>query len=836
MRNGVILLLIVAVLLTTASAFGAGNILGNLGNLTAISPSYASIEVEQGKKFRHGDIMDALADLYKKSGSGILSAVTRTKFTSLDVKRIYFYDFLRDYSQANDTAALSKINKQTILNIVMVMSFLAFGYPDDAKQYDERLRGPVQQIELEIDPRTGMKNYIANESVCDTSTALVRERLRLCIEYGRRYKNSKNSKDEFEAFRWLGTSCHTLADFSAHSNFAEIYLYKLGLTDVFPHVGENVRIRAPSGENVPPIVTGSFGGMDFMASVLGEAGDKLTSASVSDLHNEVNRSTTKSRGQPGSGGNSIIDTLRDLIFQLDGVSSKVPLTRSTTDSNSGGGQRSLNREFEDVSNLRSTSRSPDQMSPQEQYAVLWQILCFRDRVSKTIEVTIDKIPGLSALVEKISNSIAVFIYSTLEPFIDPLIKQAKSSIGKGSEELLATKNQLEVYTDPNCSDPTHTGLAKDHFDHLLNNPCGNLAQIAVSQTTKRIVEAWGNQENPDSIIDEILEVIHHPYFANEDSKIQTKMGEFMKKWVKAQGPKIDQIERALNKQSCMDSSNKVHTHVQTVNDPYGNSQEGVNEFTSGGLWGLINTNASPANAGGGDAEGRGGGGNQGGSGQGDGGGGKNSSLLSSIANLGIGAMKNDSGGGKKDNDSKQPAPPPPTHSRPSTSTPSLQHSHSHSHSPYPPAAYHGRHVTKPPTPPGRHTPYMPYAEPPPMPDPGYMPGPGAYSSPPPMGMPGMGMGMPGGGPGGHVPYGQPPKPGMYNPPPMPMQGPPMPSAMPPPMPPPMEMPSHGRYGVYPGYGGYQGHPEHSVHPYQPPPRPPQGYPGGYPGYPGGGWH
>jgi len=34
------------------------------------------------------------------------------------------------------------------------------GYADDkdARQYDARLRGPIQPIELEIDPQTGMKN------------------------------------------------------------------------------------------------------------------------------------------------------------------------------------------------------------------------------------------------------------------------------------------------------------------------------------------------------------------------------------------------------------------------------------------------------------------------------------------------------------------------------------------------------------------------------------------------------------------------------------------------------------------------------------------------------
>ncbi len=34
----------------------------------------------------------------------------------------------------------------------------------DARARDVRLRCPVSSAETEIDPRTGMKNYIANES------------------------------------------------------------------------------------------------------------------------------------------------------------------------------------------------------------------------------------------------------------------------------------------------------------------------------------------------------------------------------------------------------------------------------------------------------------------------------------------------------------------------------------------------------------------------------------------------------------------------------------------------------------------------------------------------
>ena len=80
------------------------------------------------------------------------------------------------------------------------------GYPEDARNYHPKLRGPVDPLELEVDPRTGMKNYIANENGhWDTSKALVRRTLEQCIVYGRRYRANGNKHDHHEAYRLLGT-------------------------------------------------------------------------------------------------------------------------------------------------------------------------------------------------------------------------------------------------------------------------------------------------------------------------------------------------------------------------------------------------------------------------------------------------------------------------------------------------------------------------------------------------------------------------------------------------------------------------------------------------------
>lgn len=78
---------------------------------------------------------------------------------------------------------------------------------------------------MEIDPRSGMKNYIANGTLSsltfnltrlliitmcteqghwDTSKALVRRTLERCIHIGRQNRVSGDKHDEYEAFRLLG--------------------------------------------------------------------------------------------------------------------------------------------------------------------------------------------------------------------------------------------------------------------------------------------------------------------------------------------------------------------------------------------------------------------------------------------------------------------------------------------------------------------------------------------------------------------------------------------------------------------------------------------------------
>lgn len=202
------------------------------------------------------------------------------KFSKLDVKRTYFGNWLRDYSQAVDVGTVKYVSAEAIRLLLWILGFMSFGFGtgefevtskrlgcyrpeehidnpkdyaenEDATQYDERLRGPVdEEAELTVDERTGMKRYIATEGAdITTSAGLVRRLFGRSIELGRRYKESGDERDFYEALRLMGTACHCLEDYSAHSNYTELALIELGERGVFPHVGRNTRMELPGVEH-----------------------------------------------------------------------------------------------------------------------------------------------------------------------------------------------------------------------------------------------------------------------------------------------------------------------------------------------------------------------------------------------------------------------------------------------------------------------------------------------------------------------------------------------------------------------------------------------------------
>jgi hypothetical protein len=253
------------------------------------------------------------------------------------------------------------------------------GYADgeDARKFDPRLRGPVERVETEIDSRTGMKNYIANESGrYATSAGYLRYSFARSIHFGRLYTSGSSGKgkdeDLCEALRCLGQALHCLEDFSAHSNYCELALRELGYRNVFPHCGRDSEIRI-QGKKIYPLVTGTFGAVDFLHSVIGEANDHFTQSEVDEVdialkNAEGNRSgggsSSGSRGFLGIGGSSSSSggDFIGLLSKLPGVGGDLASQARSLQASSES-QEQENRAMENSTRSRDNVNQVPGMSP-----------------------------------------------------------------------------------------------------------------------------------------------------------------------------------------------------------------------------------------------------------------------------------------------------------------------------------------------------------------------------------------------------------------------------------------------------------------------------------------
>lgn len=654
----------------------------------------ASISAVEGKNWRHGDIEDMLKTI---------AFIKHHKWTGMMIKRVYFGNWLRDYSQAMDVGTLKKTQAETIRILVWVLSLLSFGYAtaefevtserlgvyrpeehidnpkdyadnEDARKYDPRLRGPVRQIELDIDPETGMKNYIANErGDWATSAGFVKYSFTRSIHYGRLYTSGHGfhkGKDEdlAEALRCLGQGLHTLEDFGAHTNYTELALREMGYNNVFPHVGTSTQINL-RGHHVFPLVTGTFGMVDFFHSVLGEASDHFTQSEVNEMDNALGTA------QQASKSSNPCTTLVKLLSKVPGTkdlcaeaeqlqhSSQAQARANETGGDQSawqnqGGFRGLDTQAEEYGSSRGpgdwsqggnfqqpgwqgppqgydqphqqwdhtqqwqqppqqwdqsqqwqqpppppqhwdqsqpswqqpqpqqpqqvNQPAPQQQTPQfappptfdpaKTIAQIYPILVFRDKVVRTISSIIEKIPGLEALVDKITETLTIFILSLLAPFIRPIINVVSKQLQTGSGGVVEAsgKHQYEPWTNPQCTDPTHSLLSKDHFSNVLNPPAGEVASEILKYVAPRVLYAWQNPDVPvDHVMNEVMYVFHHPAVRDQHIEVHRTMFDAVKRWVDSRKDRGASLNTVLSAESVRAGKNQTgtqehagHTHNQ----------------------------------------------------------------------------------------------------------------------------------------------------------------------------------------------------------------------------------------------------------------------------------
>jgi hypothetical protein len=327
---------------------------------------------------------------------------------------------------------------------------------------------------------------------------MVRDLLRRCIDLGRR--SGGHGDDFHEALRLLGTATHCMEDYSAHSNYVELALVELGEEDIFPHVGRNTRLYVEAaGKEVWPIITGTFGGVDFLHSVCGEFTDKTTQSELQELEGAI---TNADRSENKSKIKDLLSQLPDGIFGGKDQAGKADELEQSSNAAAMG-------------NMRVSPKEPEEFTQQigELVKQIYPIMEFHDDIMRSIAMFIEKVPILPDLIEQIQDQITVFIFSLLAPFILPILTQVKTELEEGSSQVIQSSREKQhiVFNDDDSSDPTHSMLSKDHFSNLLNEPAGRVASAVLTWAVPQIVECWDGEGDSEETISRIIDgVFHHP--------------------------------------------------------------------------------------------------------------------------------------------------------------------------------------------------------------------------------------------------------------------------------------------------------------------------------------
>jgi hypothetical protein len=406
-----------------------------------------------------------------------------------------------------------------------------------------------------------LKHYIATEDMgIDTSAALIRRVLGRSIQLGRRYGQSGNKDDLYEALRLLGTGLHCLEDYAAHSNYTELSLIELGETEVFPHVGRNTKLEVEGASDyVYPIVTGTFGGVDFFHSVLGELSDKTMQSELQSLEGVITESENQSPSE---------SFLQDLL-------SKIPEGLIGSSNDQAGQMDDFKSKADDA---RHDSQNISPREPEEWalylsnvHKQIYPVLEWHDRLLKQINEAIEKIPVLPDLIEQIQDQITVFVFSILAPYVLPIIKQVKSELETGSSEVIQSSQEQQhvVFNDDDCSNPTHSMLSKDHFSNILNEPAGRIASAVVEWSVPQLMQCWDDEDaDTDRTLDRIISgVFHHPalreYGNDGAGDIRQTMFSTVEKWWSEK----DEEERdVLRDQLSRDGVEEGRNHKDGVQD------------------------------------------------------------------------------------------------------------------------------------------------------------------------------------------------------------------------------------------------------------------------------
>lgn len=215
-----------------------------------------------------------------------------------------------------------------------------------------------------------------------------------------------------------------------------------------------------------------------------EATDHFTQSEVDEIDialkaaEQNSNSSSGQRGFLGSGssGPDFISLVSQLPSVGDGFASQARSLKAASAAQEQQNMQQLTRD-----NVNQVPGMSPNFDPVKVSGQIYPILEFRDKIVRSINNMISKIPGLESLLEKISETLTAFILGLLAPFIRPIIQQVSKVLKDGSTGLIesSANAQLEPWNNSRCNDPTHSMLSKDHFTNVLNSCAGRVSVTIV---------------------------------------------------------------------------------------------------------------------------------------------------------------------------------------------------------------------------------------------------------------------------------------------------------------------------------------------------------------------
>ena len=307
--------------------------------------------------------------------------------------------------------------------------------------------------------------------------------------------------------------------------------------------------------------------------MLGEATDHFAQTEIEQMDSalKVAESQSKTAGSNGGSGGTQLSNMTTLLSQVPGTSDLARQAQDLQAQSDAQEKASANARpnttFQGPPGSATGPPGPNipgtNFDPMKTASQIYPILEFRDKVVKAISATIEKIPGLEALVEKITDTLTLFILGLLAPFIRPIINAVSQQLKNGSTGVIdaSGRHQFEPWTDPNCSDPTHSLLSKDHFSNVLNEPAGQVASSILQYVAPRVIYAWQHPDVPvEQVLNDVVHVFHHPAIRDHHSEIHQNMFSTVERWARSRPDGGSNLNILLSSQSVKDGKN--HTVPQ----------------------------------------------------------------------------------------------------------------------------------------------------------------------------------------------------------------------------------------------------------------------------------